>query len=62
MKINNEYNHFDEVYLISDNDQYKRIVIEIKILPNNLLVYILSCNGEFSEHYENELTKEKGVI
>ena len=62
MKINNKYNHFDEVYLVADSDQNLRLVIEIKILPTNLLIYILSCNGEFSEHYEDELSKEKSVI
>lgn len=62
MKITNEYNHFDEVYLISDSEQNKRVVVQINILPKNLIVYVLSCNGDFSEHYEEEMTKEKCVI
>lgn len=62
MKIPNKYDHFDEVYLVSDADQFKRVVIEIKILPGGLLVYTLSCNGDFSEHYEAELSKERAVV
>lgn len=62
MKVSTEFNHFDIVYLIPDADQFQRMVIEIKILPSNLVVYVCSCNGEFSEHYEEELTKDKGVI
>ena len=62
MKIANEFNHFDEVYLISDAEQNKRVVVQINVLPNNLIVYVLSCNGDFSEHYEEEMMKDKQVI
>ncbi len=62
MKVATQFNHFDIVYLIPDSDHLQRMVIEIKILPGGLILYILSCNGEFSEHYEEELTKDKGVI
>jgi len=62
MKIATKLDHFDEVYLIADADQFVRMVIEIKILPGGLLVYILSCNGEFSEHYEGEISKERKPV
>ena len=62
MKITNEYNHFDEVYLISDAEQNKRVVVQINILPKDLIVYVLSCNGEITEHYEEEITRQRCVI
>ena len=62
MKVETEFKHFDIVYLIPDADQFQRMIVSINVLPGNKITYVCSCNGEFSEHYEEELTKDKGVI
>lgn len=62
MKIQNEYTHFQEVYLINDTDQLMRQVVQINILPGGLLIYVLSCAGECTEHYAEEISATKNVI
>jgi hypothetical protein len=62
LKIENKFSMFQLVYLISDSDQHKRQVVHIILNPGKSLSYILSCNGESSEHYEEEITAERQVM
>lgn len=58
MVIDNKYNLGDIVYLITDEEQEKRIVTQIKLFPGGL-IYQLAIGNEHSEHYEIEISKEK---
>ena len=62
MVINNTYDFNDLVYLKTDEDQKKRIVIGIKIVPSGEILYLLSCGTICSEHYEFEISVEKDVL
>jgi hypothetical protein len=61
-KINNKFSMFQFVYIVSDYDQFRRQVVQINILPGQELVYVLSCNGETTEHYESEISEEAAVF
>lgn len=58
MVIENEFNLKDEVYLVTDSDQKKRIVSAIKVEPNDIM-YQLCCGTEDTWHYEFEISKVK---
>jgi len=58
MTINNRFSIGDFVYLKTDTDQLKRIIVGIKITPGSL-VYFLEQGLDSSEHYEFELSEEK---
>lgn len=59
MLIDNKHELGDVVYLISDPEQYKRIITDIKIGLDGGLIYYLALGVESTQHYELELTKEK---
>jgi hypothetical protein len=61
-KINNQFDIRQEVYLISDFDQFSRMVVYFTVYDKGDLMYGLSCNGEVTEHYEFEITDSKRVI
>lgn len=62
MVIDNKYDLGQTVYLTTDENQKPRIVMHIKILPNDLLVYDLSNGIQTSSHYEFEITGEKQTV
>ena len=63
MTINNRYKIGETVYLVTDPEQYARIITGIKVRPGGLLMYELSCAEEASEHYDFEISdKEDKVI
>lgn len=47
----------DMVYLVTDRDQYQRIVTGIIFRPN-CISYELSCGDETREHYDIEMSNE----
>lgn len=61
MVIDNKYDIADIVYLLTDEEQKKRVVTKISILPEDRLLYELSCGSNASEHYEFEITEEKNI-
>lgn len=61
MKINNKFEIAQEVYLIHDIDQCKRMITEIRVNQNGI-VYILSCGEAATDHFECEISTSKGVI
>lgn len=54
--LDNRYELGQIVYLITDVEQMARVVTNIKVLPNCLLSYQLSCGYECSDHYEMEIS------
>ena len=61
LTIKNKFNIGDFVYLSSDADQYKGLIVFIQINPNGLM-YGVSYAGEISLHFEIELSLEKAVV
>jgi len=61
MIINNKFELEEIVFLITDNDQYQRIITGIQYCKNGLL-YRLACGTTDSWHYEFELERNKSFI
>jgi hypothetical protein len=59
MVINNKYEIKQIVYLITDPDQYPRIITSIKVHDGGELLYETSCGKDSSNHYEFEISTEK---
>ena len=58
VKIKVKYQIGDEVYLISDPDQFKRMVLGYVIMPG-FIKYIVCLSDQETNHYEIELSSEK---
>ena len=61
MLIDTKYDFGDMVYLITDNEQRKRLVTGITITTKGL-TYELSCGTITSNHYEFEITEEENIL
>lgn len=62
MIIENKFEIGDIVYLTTDEDQKRRVVTAITVLPDNKLTYQISCGHFASDHYEFEISDEKNVL
>lgn len=62
MVINNKFDIKQIVYLVTDPDQLPRMITSMRILPNDLLVYVLSGEGGDTGAYEFEIQEERTVI
>jgi hypothetical protein len=61
MEIKTKYSIGDFVYLITDEDQKKRIITGIIIRPSGVIYYV-SCGDAETTHYDIEITKDKIYI
>lgn len=61
MVIDNKYNIGDFVYLNTDTEQKKRLVISISVSPTGIR-YCLSCGNNDTWHYDIEISKEIDVL
>lgn len=61
MTINNAFTLGEFVYLKTDPDQFKRILVGIQITHEGLL-YKLACNMAETWHYEIEISTEKDML
>lgn len=57
MYVDNKFEIGSFVYLSTDPDQFKRIVVCIKVNKYDL-IYILQFCSTYSEHYDFEITNE----
>lgn len=57
MKFESKYGLLQTVYLVHDPEQIPRMIVQISFGPNNVF-YALSCGGEATEHYEQEISDE----
>jgi hypothetical protein len=62
IKVNNQYNFGDVVYLKTDTEQKPRIVVSIEIFSDGEHIYKLNQCNMASWHYEMELSTEKDVL
>ena len=60
-KDNLEYMIGDLVYITTDPEQYKRIVIGYELSPNGI-IYRLCIDNSVTMHYKCELTRDKIVF
>lgn len=61
MIIENKFDLGDIVYLKTDPDQKKRMVIQISIRVTGI-IYEVNCADRSSWHYEMELSNSKDVL
>lgn len=61
MLIDNMFELGSVVYLISEPEQYARLITDIKIGIDGSLLYYCSLGVETTQHYELELTSEKAL-
>lgn len=59
MVISNKYNLGEVVYLITDDDQLKRVVTYINIRSAGYITYGLSQGTIETSHVETEISKQK---
>jgi hypothetical protein len=57
-----EYDFGDTVYIVHDPTQTERMIVEITLLPNGIVLYTCAYEVHQSEHYAFELTREKDII
>ena len=60
--INNQFEIGQAVYLKTDDDQRKRLVIAYLVYKEGELMYKLICGIIVSDHYEFEISVEKDLI
>lgn len=61
VKVELDFDFGDTVYLNTDPDGIPRLVIEIRLLPGGVAVYMLACGEENTEHYALEITDQKPI-
>lgn len=61
MFIENKYNLGDIVYLITDEEQKKRLITSIKINPNGI-IYELTQSTVAEWYYDMEFSSERDII
>lgn len=60
MVVDNKFNFGDIVYLITDPDQFPRIITGMYV-RNDSILYELSFVGITTEHYDIEMSYEKTI-
>lgn len=61
MVIKNAYEIGQIVFLVTDNDQRRRVVTQIKVTATGIM-YNLSCGTYNSDHYDCEITPKEDVL
>lgn len=61
MRIENNFQIKQTVYLKTDADQLPRIITGIIVRPNDL-VYELTCGTVVSNHFDFEITTEQDIL
>lgn len=62
MLIDNKYDLKGIVYLLTDTDQYPRMIVGVKVCVDGALLYQVVCGTSETWHYEVELSAEKDLI
>lgn len=62
VRIELDFDHGDEVYLVTEPEPVKRLVTGIRLMPQGLAMYTVSLGDlEPTEHYAFELSATKPV-
>ncbi len=62
MTINNKYAIGQIVYLKTDDQQLKRMVLAIQVRANSQIIYTLASGSNESFHFEMEISTEKNIL
>lgn len=62
MQIDNKFNLGQEVYIVTDVEQLKFMVVGFMVLPNNLIQYIVKNNESQYCLYDFELSDEVDIV
>lgn len=62
MIIENKFDIGQEVYLVTDENQNKKLVTGLRVCPKGAIIYYLSQNAVISEHYDFEISNEKNIV
>lgn len=61
MLVNNVFEIGETVYLITDPDQYARLVYCVEVYRNEIL-YKVVCGSHSDSHYDFELSRDKNSL
>lgn len=61
MIIENKFEIGETLYLVTDEEQNKRLCTAIVICPDNSLLYEVISGTSASKHYEFELSREPDI-
>ena len=56
--IHNEFDLEELVYLVTDPEQYRRIVVAFYVDTNDVVKYELRCGTEYSTHFAYEISRK----
>ncbi len=59
--VNNKFEIGEIVYLVTDQEQRKRVVTGITICPDDSLLYEVITGTSPSKHYDFEISREEDV-
>ena len=59
MKINTKFSIGENIVLKTDIEKRSRMITNIKICPNDNLIYYAVCGDKISEHYEIEIQADE---
>jgi len=62
MIVNNKFEIGEIVYLKTDLEQVKRLVVAITIRPENCIIYSLAHGMDSSLHYDFEISREEDTV
>jgi hypothetical protein len=57
-----EFDFGDTVYIVHDPTQSERMIVEITLLPNGIVLYTCAYEVHQSQHYGFELSRDKDII
>jgi hypothetical protein len=61
MEFESEFRLGDLVYLLTDDEQKPRMVTAVKFTIGGATVYCLACGTNETEHYPQEISKNKNI-
>lgn len=62
IRIDNKFNIKDFVYVVTDPEQHRGVVIAILVHDEKHLTYRVSIGTESQEYYDFELSADKDVL
>lgn len=62
MRIDNKFQLKETIFLKTDQDQLPRLIVAIKVLPENGILYEVCTKTSCSYHYDFEMSNERDVL
>lgn len=61
MKINNQFEIGETVYLVTDPEQLRRQILFLHVFKDDI-TYEVGCGTEHSEHHAFEISRERDLV